>query len=517
MIGSYVNLWRRIIVVATVFLAAAPLIAAEAVAVRSAAKTITADELKKHVGVLADDAFEGREAGSRGGRAAGVYLGKAFRRLGLRGAGDNGGYYQPFDASSRNILAIVEGSDEKLKKQVIVVGAHYDHVGYGNSGNSRGPTGYIHNGADDNASGSAALLEVAEALSRLKGAHKRSVLFVLWDGEEQGLLGSQHWIENPTVPLARVAMMINLDMVGRLRKGRLQVFGTRSGYGLRKLVSQQNDGLGLTLEFPWEVKHNSDHHTFYRAGIPILMMHTGLHSDYHRPTDDVEKVNFEGIEQVSRFVFRTLVHLADAPALPKFRSRSRRESNYTRREKFRPGKPPRSRFGVVWSQKEVDGGDLAKDGLHLTRVVAQSAADKAGLQAGDRIVEFAGKPLVDTDQFRAQIWAAAGPVSVVIRREGEKEPLKKQVELAGKPVRLGISWKMDDAEPGVAVLVRVMSGTPAGQAGLKAGDRIHKFAGVEFSDSDELLKLAKTKPSPIEVVYERAGQVSTVSVKLVGP
>ena len=508
---------HRAMVVAIVSLAVAPLIAAEATAINTATKSITADELERHIGVLADDTFEGREAGSRGGRAAGVYLGKAFRRLGLRGAGDGGGYYQPFGASSRNILALIKGSDEKLKEQVIVVGAHYDHVGYGNSGNSRGPTGYIHNGADDNASGSAALLEVAEALSRLDGAHKRSVLFVLWDGEEQGLLGSQHWIDHPTIPLARVPLMINLDMVGRLRKGRLQVFGTRSGYGLRRLVSRQNDGLGLLLEFPWEIKHNSDHHSFYKAGIPILMMHTGLHSDYHRPTDDVEKINFEGVEQVSRLVFRTLVAMADAPALPKFRSRSRRESSYTRREKFRPGDPPRSRFGVVWSQKEVDGSDLAKDGLHLTRISSASPAEKAGLQAGDRIVEFDGKPLVDANRFLAQIWAAAGPVSVVIRREGEKDPLRKKIELRGKPVRLGFSWKMDDAEPGVAVLIRVMPGTPASVAGLKAGDRIHKFAGSEFADSDELLEMARTKPSPIEVVYERAGQVSTVSVRLVGP
>jgi hypothetical protein len=517
MICSTVKLLQRSIAVVIVSLAATPLIAAEATAINTAAKSITADELEKHIAVLADDAFEGREAGSRGGRAAGVYLGKDFRRLGLRGAGDDGGYYQPFNASSRNILGMIEGSDEKLKEQVIVVGAHYDHVGYGNSGNSRGPTGHIHNGADDNASGSAALLEVAEALSRLEGAHKRSVLFVLWDGEEQGLLGSEHWINNPTVPLKRVPIMINLDMVGRLRKGRLQVFGTRSGYGLRRLVSRQNDGLGLSLAFPWEVKHNSDHHSFYQAGIPILMMHTGLHSDYHRPSDDIEKINFEGVEQVSRLVFRTVVAMADAEELPKFRKSSRGESDYTRRRRFHPGEPPRSRFGIGWSQKEVDGSDLAKDGLRLTQVVPGSAAEKAGLQAGDRIVEFAGKPLIDAERFLAQVWAADGPVPDVIRREGEKEPLKKQVELAGKPVRVGISWKMDDAEPGVAVLVRVMSGTPAGLAGLKAGDRIHKFAGVELPTSEELLKLATTNPSPIEVVYERAGQVNTTSVKLVGP
>src|SRR5947208_11154718 len=144
--------------------------AADRAALATAAASITKDELKTYVDVLADDTLEGRETGSRGARAAANYVFKAFEKLGAAPAGDGGTYFQSFNASSRNVLSIVEGSDPRLKDQTIVIGAHYDHVGYGSSRNSYGPIGYIHNGADDNASGVAGLLEVLDAVKHLSEA-----------------------------------------------------------------------------------------------------------------------------------------------------------------------------------------------------------------------------------------------------------------------------------------------------------------------------------------------------------
>ena len=147
-------------------------------------------------------------------------------RTRIQPAAPDGDYFQPFLPESRNILVRLPGSDPDLKREYVVIGAHYDHVGRGNSRNSRGPIGQIHNGADDNASGTSALLELVDAFCSLDVAPKRSLLFVFWDGEEQGLLGSQYWISAPTVPLEQIRLVINIDMIGRLRDNRADVFGT---------------------------------------------------------------------------------------------------------------------------------------------------------------------------------------------------------------------------------------------------------------------------------------------------
>src|SRR5262245_28913751 len=228
-----------------------------------AAASITTEELKGHVDVLADDTFEGREAGSRGGHAAARYVLQAFERHGATPAGESGSYFQSFHGASRNILGLVEGSDPRLKDEVIVIGAHYDHVGYGRSNNSFGPLGYIHNGADDNASGVAGMLEVLEAVKRLPIAPRRSMLFAAWDSEEGGLNGSRYWVSRPTVSLARVVLAINLDMIGRMRNGRLEILGSRTAPGLRRLASEANSESPTAMVFDWKLKADSDHWSFY--------------------------------------------------------------------------------------------------------------------------------------------------------------------------------------------------------------------------------------------------------------
>ncbi len=296
-------------------------------AIREASNTITVGELKRHVDVLADDSFEGRQAGSRGGHAAGGYLVQFFEQSGLLGAGVDGSFFQPFGNGCRNILGLIRGSDPELQNQVILIGAHYDHVGYGNRRNSFGPTGYIHNGADDNASGTAALMELVQAFASLPEPPRRTVVFAAWDGEEMGLLGSKHWTAHPSITLESIKLVINLDMVGRLRERRLEVLGARTSWGLRQLVSRQNaeSQVNLDLDFIWDIKENSDHHSFFAQGIPILMFHTGLHDDYHRPRDDAEKINSDGIQLVAQLAFFVALESADRDLGLEFRGDSRQE------------------------------------------------------------------------------------------------------------------------------------------------------------------------------------------------
>ncbi|MEX2113551.1 MAG: M20/M25/M40 family metallo-hydrolase, partial [Pirellulales bacterium] len=280
--------------------------AAEAEVRAAAVRSITAEKVKNYVDALADDTFEGREAGSRGSRAAGGYIVEEIKKHGLPGGGPQGSYYQPF-GSYRNILAFAEGSDPAQKDQVIVVSAHYDHVGYGSNRNSYGPIGRIHNGADDNASGVAGLLEVIDAVCKLPQRPRRSILFAFWDGEEKGLLGSEHWVNNPTVPLKNVPILLNVDMIGRLRNSRVEVIGIRTTPGLRRLISQLNGAEALTLDFNWDIRPDSDHQSFYSRGIPFLMLHTGKHSEYHRPSDDAELINNDGLSQIAQLMFHVVV------------------------------------------------------------------------------------------------------------------------------------------------------------------------------------------------------------------
>ena len=184
-----------------------------------ALKRVTVADLKRHCVTLASDALEGREAGATGGKEACAYLRTELRKVsGIEAAGTSG-WLQEFAPDYRNVLAVLPGSDPELSRELIVIGAHYDHVGRGNQTNSFGPFGHIHNGADDNASGVAALLELIEAFSSLTPAPRRTLLFAFWDAEEAGLLGSKHWVRQPTRPLKDIRLVLNVDMLGRLREG----------------------------------------------------------------------------------------------------------------------------------------------------------------------------------------------------------------------------------------------------------------------------------------------------------
>jgi hypothetical protein len=392
----------------------------------AAMESITADELYHYVEVLADDVYEGRAAGSRGGHAAAQWLIQQLRPFQLTPAGTDGDYVQKFSDDCRNVLVVQQGDDPQLQNEVIVVGAHYDHVGYGNSNNSFGPIGKIHNGADDNASGTSVMLETIEAFARSGLKTRRTILFAFWDGEERGLIGSRYWIAHPTLPIEHVKLNITLDMVGRLRDERLYLMGSRSGYGLRRLFSDPVDD-SLALDFSWDIKSNSDHWPFIEQRIPIALLHTGLHSDYHRPTDDVEKINRQGMREICRYLFASLVHVANEERLPTFRDAVRHESESMRRTFEQPlpqatlhnwpSDQPPPRLGMSWREDDAEPGSV-----FLVRVVEGTPAGAAGLEVGDRIDELDGHPFADAAVFQGEIHqlleSARPEIKMLLERRG---------------------------------------------------------------------------------------------------
>ncbi len=414
----------RATLAAATWLAGLPAAAHAAEMLSAAHASIRAEDAGRHVRALADDAFEGREGGSRGGRAAGGYIVEAIGTLGLQPAGHDGGFYQPFGAM-RNILALQPGSDPTVADQLIVVGAHYDHVGYGNAETSFGPFGFVHNGADDNASGVAGLIEIAEAMQRLPARPRRPILFAFWDGEEKGLLGSHHFLRARPAAVAgkRIVFSVNLDMIGRLRGGRLEVYGARTSTGLRSaLVRANNDpanAAGLELFFDWAIEDDSDHYPFIVARIPTLMFHTGLHDQYHRPSDDSHLVNVEGIEPVARLTFGVVRALADDPGggMP-FREAALVESNATRRQLEAVAADAvaerRGRWGIGTRE---DAGDPAAP--VVVRVTAGSPAASGGLLPGDRLLKVDGGVLANQADMVARLTAAGRQVVLDVERRGK--------------------------------------------------------------------------------------------------
>ena len=391
--------------------------------------SIRAADAGRHVAALADDAFEGRAGGSRGGRAAGAYIVAEIERVretaggGLVPAGDAGSFYQAF-GTMRNILVLQPGSDPAAADELVVVGAHYDHVGYGNAENSYGPFGFVHNGADDNASGVAGLLELMEAMQRLPQRPRRPILFAFWDGEEQGLLGSRHFLRVRPAAMAgkTVVFSVNLDMIGRLRGGRLEVYGTRTSPGLRSAVVLANNApenaAGLELAFDWDVEDDSDHYPFIAAQIPTVMFHTGLHDQYHRPADDVHLVNLDGIPSVVRLTLGFVRAVADDPGPRRiFRPDSRLESNATKRRLeaviHDAIGPHRGRWGIGTREDTCEVAAPV-----VVRVAPGSPAATAGLLPGDRILAVDAAPVANQADMVARLQAAGQQVVIDVERRG---------------------------------------------------------------------------------------------------
>ncbi|MFD1615775.1 M28 family metallopeptidase [Gelatiniphilus marinus] len=284
---------------------------------------ITENELKDHLLFLASEKNAGRFPGGKANRRVVNYLKKEFKKIGV--APFDSGYKQNFKAALRvekgamekpvvktcNVVGFIEGSDAGLKNEYIVLGAHYDHLGLGGPSSKSDTKNTIHYGADDNASGTSALLEIAEKIASQKHKLKRSIIFIAFGAEEQGLLGSQYFVDNPLVPLSQIKLMINMDMVGRMNKEK-HVYMGGAGTFPNGVAFMQSLGESLNLT---PIVHagsvgGSDHVSFYKKGISVLGLHTGAHPQYHRPEDTVDLINFKGQKQVCDYIFKTIMELA---------------------------------------------------------------------------------------------------------------------------------------------------------------------------------------------------------------
>ncbi len=280
-----------------------------------------------------------------------------------------------------NIIGLLEGGDPTLREEIIVVGAHYDHLGRGGPNSLAPREGDIHPGADDNASGTAGLIELAQAFGQRPERPKRSLLFIAFSAEEKGLLGSAYFVDHPTTRGKRIVAMINLDMIGRLRDNRLSVQGVGTSSVWRSLVTEANRRHGFNLALGESGFGPSDHASFYKRNIPVLFFLTGSHPDYHRPSDTADKINYAGERQVLGLVGDVIRAVANLPAAPDFVTSQANDPSERARGGFRVS------LGTI--------PDYAAEvvGVKLTGVREGSPAARAGLQADDIIVGLAGRDI----------------------------------------------------------------------------------------------------------------------------
>jgi hypothetical protein len=394
--------------------------------------------LLRDVTHLASDSLEGRGTGTAGFDSAAAYVVTRWRSLDLvpvavrDGAACSAGaaptacdttFEQHFVARSsaaahaggnpelptRNVVALLPGSDPALRREFVVIGAHLDHLGR-TSGSALDPEAgsTIRNGADDNASGSAVVMELARILAA--DPPRRSLLFVHFSGEELGLLGSQYFVDHAPVPIENIVAMINFDMVGRLRDDKLIVYGVSTAEELRAILDRSNVEPRLDIRAIGDGFGPSDHSSFYAKGIPVLHLFTDLHDDYHRATDDVDRIEVAGMARVAAYSSRVARAIADMPS---------RLTPVRHSPPVTSAAPRSGRSAWFGSVPDMAVSDTA--GVRLTGVSPGSPAEQAGIRAGDVIVEFGGMPVGDLYQFTDALQAhePGDTVRVVVRRDGE--------------------------------------------------------------------------------------------------
>lgn len=385
---------------------------------------VAENNIKADVEYLADDKLEGRQTGTEGEALAANYLVKRFSEIGLSEKGTEG-YLQPFSFKpktdphkevefSKNSDSTITGNNvigfiNNNAATTIVIGAHYDHLGYGGEGSLyRGEDKAIHNGADDNASGVAVMLNLASRL-KLKNDNaevkdSNNYLFMAFSGEEMGLLGSNYFSKNPTIDAESINYMINMDMVGRLKAdSTLAVYGTGTSPIFKQTLKANNDKFKL-IENESGVGP-SDHTSFYLIDVPVLHFFTGQHEDYHKPGDDSEKLNYEGMNLISDYIFEIISDLDDNGELA-FRT-TKNESEETPR--FKVG------LGVV-PDYLYDGEGMRIDGTR-----EETPAFNAGLEKGDVVIKLGDSTITDMMSYmRAlSVFEKGDETNISVKRDGE--------------------------------------------------------------------------------------------------
>ena len=319
----------------------------------------------------------------------------------------------------RNVLAHLPpvGTSE-----YVIVGAHYDHLGHGETGGfaRKDEEGKVHPGADDNASGTAALLELAGAISAQASVERvtfrRGIIFAAWSGEEVGLIGSSHFAERPPVPLSNVVAYVNFDMVGRLRDNKLNLQGIGSSPAWRKLIEKRNVAAGFNLTLQEDPYLPTDTTPFYPKNVPVIAFFTGSHEEYHRPADKPDTLNYEGLERIAKFARALVGDLASGAERPAYAKVEKKDGGGGREQL-------RAYLGTI--------PDYAQEvaGVKISGTRGGSPAEKAGLKSGDIIVEFAGQKIANIYDYTYAMDAVkiGQPVKVVVLRDG------KRVELMATP------------------------------------------------------------------------------------
>ncbi|OGU77812.1 MAG: aminopeptidase [Ignavibacteria bacterium RBG_16_34_14] len=320
---------------------------------------------------------------------------------------------------SWNVAGYLEGNDPVLKNEYIVVGAHFDHLGMGETGSLyRGDEPQIHNGADDNASGTTGVIELAEKFANEKDNLKRSIIFVTFSGEELGLLGSAYFVNNPPIPVSQMSTMINMDMIGRLNeKNELIVYGAGTSSGWKELLNSTNS-YNFTLAFQDDGYGPSDHSSFYGKNIPVLFFFTGTHPDYHRPSDDADKINFTGEEKILKYVYDITYKVNTAENKTEYVNVPRKESGTSGGWKVYVGTIPDYAANV--------------EGFKISGVNEGSPAQKGGILAGDIMISFGSKKITNIYDYVYALkeHVPGDVVEVVVNRNGEE--LKLEVELGAR-------------------------------------------------------------------------------------
>jgi hypothetical protein len=319
------------------------------------------------------------------------------------------------DAGTANVVMVLEGA--KMKDEYVIVGAHFDHLGMGGPGSSSRiqDTVAIHSGADDNASGVALMIEMAEKLASDKGKHARSILFVAFTGEEMGFLGSKYFVENMGIKPAAVNLMVNLDMVGRMKEGNgVQVGGVGTAAGLRDTVLSFNDTTLLSLSFTDEGYGPSDHSSFYGKNIPVLFITTGPHLDYHTPFDTFDKLNYAGMVRIGNLMYEIVTAAANDTARLAFREAG----------PMAPAQGMGRRRGVTLGIMPDFAGNV-KNGLRADFVTPGKPAALGGMVKGDVIVAIENKPVnnIEDYMFRLSLLKPGQMVTVEVMRNGKRELL----------------------------------------------------------------------------------------------
>jgi len=387
---------------------------------RAEAQKIEERNIQKHIKFLADDALKGRQTGSEGERLAMDYIQKEFTKLKLTPMGGSDSFEQAFpfkggthgtgaEGTAHNVVAFLDNNADKT----IIIGAHFDHLGIGENGSSldANPQGKIHNGADDNASGVAGVLELARYFKTNKVKENSNFLFICFSGEELGLFGSKYFTEKPTLELSKVNYMINMDMIGRLNPTTKSLSVSGSGTSPVWETLFKNTTTSLNVKTDSAGVGPSDHTSFYLKNIPVLHFFTGSHSDYHKPSDDWDKINYAGEKEVLDLVITVVNKLDDQPKLAFLTTKNKSMSS------------ARS-FKVTMGVMPSYTSDVA--GLLVDGVTEGRPGQKAGILTGDVIIQIGDYVIKDIQTYMDALgkFEKGQQVAVKILRNKEEKTVQ---------------------------------------------------------------------------------------------